>query len=319
VAAPSTRPRTPPSSARAETIVKHGLYEIATGGWRPGERLPSLREARRLWSANHLTVLRAYRRLVGLGLVRNVPRSGFFVADTTEVGRLARHRADLDRVYGRLRGAIAGKGISVVGAFRYLAQLAEARARDAPECAFAECTLFQAQGHAREVAERLRVPCLPLTTAAIAEDGMPAHVQTLFTTSFHIAELRRRARPPGLAVVDVPIEFSVGMAARLAATAATVRILATDGETARHAARDARRRVRGVRFEAARAAVKDVEREVDRALATRRAVLLSPSLWSALADERRGDPLLLPFEYRIREASWPRLADAIGLPLGSLG
>ena len=153
---------------KTERIVKHCLYEIATGSFLPGRRLPSLREARELWSVNHLTVLRAYRRLEDLGLVRSVPRSGFFIADNTDVSGLSRHRSDLERSYERLSGRIAKEGMSVVGAFRYLAQLAEARAQKEPECAFVECTAFQAQGHAQEIRERLGVPCLPLTTGEIA-------------------------------------------------------------------------------------------------------------------------------------------------------
>ena len=84
--------QSPPARApesKVEAIFKHGVYEIATGAWRPGARLPSLREARIAFRVNHLTVLRAYRRLVALGLVRNVRRSGFFVSEGTEVGRLA--------------------------------------------------------------------------------------------------------------------------------------------------------------------------------------------------------------------------------------
>ena len=43
-------------------------------------------------------------------------------------------------------------------------------------------------------------------------------------------------------------------------------------------------------------------------MAERRAVVLSPSLWSALPAERRSDRRLLPFEYRITEPSWPEVS-----------
>ncbi|MHC4550546.1 MAG: GntR family transcriptional regulator [Planctomycetota bacterium] len=304
---------------KTERIVKHCLYEIATGAWAPGRRLPSLREARRLWSVNHVTVLRAYRRLAELGLVRSVTRSGFFIADSPGVAGLSRHRAELERAYRRLRGRIAREGMSVVGAFRYLAQLAEARAREEPECAFVECTAFQAEGHAREVRERLQVPCLPLTTAQTASGRIPRHLQTLITTSFHHHEVGPLADPPALTAIHVPIEFSPDLPDRLPRRTREVLILATDEEVAKHAARDARR-VLGRKIEGAQVRVPELEARLERMGAgPRRAVVFSPSLWSALPERQRKTPLFLPLEYRICEPAWPRIADAIGLPLGALG
>jgi DNA-binding transcriptional regulator YhcF (GntR family) len=292
---------------KTERIVKHCLYEIATGSWEPGRRLPSLREARELWSVNHLTVLRAYRRLEALGLVRSVPRSGFFIADNTDVSGLSRHREELERAYERLAGRIAKEGMNVVGAFRYLAQLAEARARDEPECAFVECTAFQAEGHAREIRERLGVHCLPLTTGA----RIPRHVQTVITTSFHHHEVR----PPAIAV---PIEFAPNLQERLPRRTREVVIFATDTEVAKHAARDARR-VLGRKVEAKQASVPDLASRIEGLGSKRKAVVLSPSLWSALPEELKESSLFLPLLYRICEPAWPRIADAIGLPLGALG
>ncbi len=301
---------------KTERIVKHCLYEIATGSWEPGRRLPSLREARELWSVNHLTVLRAYRRLEELGLVRSVPRSGFFIADNTDVSGLSRHRSDLERSYERLSGRIAKEGMSVVGAFRYLAQLAEARAQKEPECAFVECTAFQAQGHAQEIRERLGVPCLPLTTGEIGR--IPRHVRTLITTSFHHHEVSPLAAPPALGVIDAPIEFAPDLQDRLPRRAREVVIIATDKEVAKHAARDARR-VLGRKVEAAQASVPELAARLESLGSKRSAIVLSPSLWSVLPDEMKQSPLFLPLLYRICEPAWPRIADAIGLPLGALG
>lgn len=306
-----TAAKTSPKTGR---IVKHCIYEIATGAWEPGRRLPSLRDARRLWSVNHLTVLRAYRRLEDLGLVRSVPRSGFFVADNTDVEGLSRNRAELEAAYERLRRRLAGQGMSVVGACRYVARLAEARARREPECAFVECTAFQAAGHAREIAERLQVPCLPLTTGT----PVPGHVQTLLTTGFHHHEVAPLARPPKLAVLDVPIEFSPDLPARLPRRVRDVVILATDDEVAKHAARDARK-VLGTSVASDESSVDGFAAHLERlGRKPGRAVVLSPSLWSALPGNLKRDPLFHPLEYRICERAWPRIADAIGLPLGAL-
>ncbi|MCZ6597685.1 MAG: hypothetical protein O7B99_08615, partial [Planctomycetota bacterium] len=59
--------RTEPLTARpapgVEGLVTHGLYQIATGKWRPDGRLPSVRRAAELWSVDPRVVLRAFQRL----------------------------------------------------------------------------------------------------------------------------------------------------------------------------------------------------------------------------------------------------------------
>ncbi|MFT3816842.1 MAG: PLP-dependent aminotransferase family protein [Rubrivivax sp.] len=54
--------------------------QIGSGVYRPGERLPSVREASRQRGLSVTTVLRAYLRLESRGLVASRPQSGFFVS-----------------------------------------------------------------------------------------------------------------------------------------------------------------------------------------------------------------------------------------------
>ena len=61
---------------KVENVANHCAYEIATGRWPKGHRLPSVRDAERDWQVNRLTVLRAYQRLVEMGLVRGVGHRG---------------------------------------------------------------------------------------------------------------------------------------------------------------------------------------------------------------------------------------------------
>lgn len=53
--------------------------EIAAGGLRPGDRIPSVREMSRLTGRSVTTVLRAYEQLEACGTLESRPRSGYFV------------------------------------------------------------------------------------------------------------------------------------------------------------------------------------------------------------------------------------------------
>jgi DNA-binding transcriptional regulator YhcF (GntR family) len=314
------------AGGKADRVFKHALYEIATGAWAPGTRLPSLREAHDRWGVNHLTVRAAYRRLEELGLVRSVPRSGYFVCAHDDLDRLGRHREELGRRFERIRRGLVADGLSVLGAFRWFARLAEAAARDRPECAFAECTRFQAEMHAREVSDRLEVPCLPVTTGGLRDGArLPKELRTILTTSYHRQEVTEGA--PDRRVHVVPIELSASLPEKLREANRPVLVLATDAETARHAARDARRQLgRGApAIRSAGATPDDLDRRLDATFSRRaprakaRAAVLSPTLWSALDEERRRKVVAFPFAYGIGEAAWPGIADALGLPLGAIG
>ena len=160
---------------RVGMVCTHITYEIATGVFGPDTRLPTVREASERWRVDHRIVLKAYRRLESLGLVRSVPRSGYFVCAGTSHDLISRHRFELEAIFKRLATEVStNTELSVLGAFRYLAQLAEISVRAQPECVFVECTQIQAEGHATEVAERLQVPCLPMTTEQI--DGQANRV-----------------------------------------------------------------------------------------------------------------------------------------------
>ena len=72
-----------------------------SGGLRPGERLPSVRELARELAVNQNTVLRVYERLCGEGLLEMRHGQGTFVAAGESPGRLAMHRADCSMSCGR--------------------------------------------------------------------------------------------------------------------------------------------------------------------------------------------------------------------------
>jgi DNA-binding transcriptional regulator YhcF (GntR family) len=83
--------------------------QCVSGGLRPGERLPSVRELARELAVNQNTVLRVYERLCGEGLLEMRHGQGTFVAVAASPGRLAMHRA---RLFHELR-QIARQGIGL--------------------------------------------------------------------------------------------------------------------------------------------------------------------------------------------------------------
>jgi len=306
------------------SLVARCIYEIATGVWAPGVRLPSVRQAELMWGLDRRAVMRAYQRLTELGLVEAVDRSGYYVARGEEHRRVSRHRHELENLYERLARQIVDEtDLSALGVFRYFAQYAEQKARLSPEVAFAECTAAQAEGHAREVMQRLGVPCLAMTTYDI--DGrrarIPAHVRTLLVTGFHYGELKR-LDGADLHIVPVPIEVSPDLASRLRDPEADIVIVEYDRTEGEHIQRDVqqldeRLRTRLEVMNDVNTALAEIVNDAARGGGVLAA--LSPRVWGDAPARWRDHPDVALIRFSIADDAWPRVADAIGLPLGDVG
>lgn len=307
-------------AGKAERLVTHCVYQIATGKWAGGARLPSVREAEVAWGLDRRTVMKAYHHLQSLGLVVARTRSGFYVTEGPEVGRLARHRHELEALFERCAEMVAEEtDLSLQGVFRYFSELAVIRSRERPECAFVECTATQARGHARELETRLGVPCLGLTLAEI--DGkasrVPRYLRTLFVSGFHLGELAPTARGSSLQVHAVPIEVSPAVVGEDPGEARGAVLLESDAVEAEAILEDVRVLGFGLPVEAR--VVEDVESTVaELAADARLLVLLSPRLWGRVGPGVSERPNVRQVVFRIAEEAWPRIADALGLPLGAL-
>ncbi len=308
---------------KAGAISRHCVYLIATGKWKAGERLPSIRAAEELWGVNHLTVQKAYRRLEEMGLVESRPKSGTFVVGRDGLSHLARHRHELEHLHRKVVELIdEDLELSTLGVLRYLAQIEEIRSREAPEFAFAECTEYQASLHAREVSQHFEVPVLALSTGQIGgrRARVPGHVRVLLTTAFHIEELRGLAEPKRLRVEAIPIEISPSILEALSSGQGEMLLLERESQMATHIAEDAARLVPGVKV---RTLITD---EPERALAAALSqgtpqkgaptLFLSPRVWGNLQEPWREHPGVQPMTFRIPENAWPQVADALGMPLG---
>ena len=65
---------------RYETLASDIAASIQNGVLKPGDRLPSVRQASKSRNVSPATVFEAYYRLEGRGLIRSRPRSGYYVA-----------------------------------------------------------------------------------------------------------------------------------------------------------------------------------------------------------------------------------------------
>jgi GntR family transcriptional regulator len=66
---------------------------LGSGYWKPGDRLPSVRETAVRLEINPLTVVKAYRHLQEEGLLETRPGSGVFAARGAQVPKAARRDA----------------------------------------------------------------------------------------------------------------------------------------------------------------------------------------------------------------------------------
>src|SRR5262245_29439826 len=97
----------------------------ASGGLRPGERLPSVRELARELAVNQNTILRVYERLCGEGLLEMRHGQGTFVTAGESPGRIAMHRARLFNELRQIARQSAGLGMSTDELHGLLAEAAD--------------------------------------------------------------------------------------------------------------------------------------------------------------------------------------------------
>jgi GntR family transcriptional regulator len=66
---------------------------LGSGHWKPGDKLPSVRETAVRLQVNPLTIVKAYRHLQEEGLLETRPGSGVFAAKVPQAPRAARREA----------------------------------------------------------------------------------------------------------------------------------------------------------------------------------------------------------------------------------
>jgi DNA-binding transcriptional regulator YhcF (GntR family) len=180
-----------------ERIVS-GLF---LGRWRPGDRLPSIREIAGAEGVDRKTAAAAYRRLEEDGLVQIRPRSGIYLRGPQPVrqpGGLERlQRTWLEHTY---EGAHA-LGLGTQRMLDLLRALAEVEREAVP---VVECTAAHAEALAAELRERASLNAVPVVlTEAAPDDPLLTEAELVITTPYHLPDVCLMV--PSASVVDVTL------------------------------------------------------------------------------------------------------------------
>lgn len=178
--------------------VVSGLY---VGHWRPGDRLPSIREIAEAERVDRKTAAAAYHRLEQEGLVRVRPRSGVYLCappQPTATGPLERlHRQWLQHTYEGARAL----GLDTRTILRLVGEVAELERIRLP---VVECSWLQAEAIAEELRDRLDIQAMPYLLEELRPgDPLLADAPILITTSYHASELSLLA--PGRPITEITL------------------------------------------------------------------------------------------------------------------
>lgn len=313
--------------SKQDSVYDHCLMMISCGKWPAGMRMPSIRNAEKVWGVNRMAIQQAYKKLASQGIAVSKPRSGYYVTSQESIHRISDHRVELENLYRTFSDTITKTtGLAPLPVFRYLAKLAQIRDREAPMCAFVECTMTQAEAHAREVTDRLGLSVMAMTVADIAgrENRIPRHVSVLLTTYFHSTQLMPLRKSGRLEVVAVPVEVSPQLVELVKHSRNVLIMLETEQQTARTVADDAGRILNCPPLEIKitgdiHAALTDMLESPGFAEVPESFVLVSPHEWSSIDQRWRNHPNVHLVPFRIREEAWDLIADVMGIPLGALG
>lgn len=165
-------------------------YQISTGEFQPGERLPTVRELAAALRVNANTIRNVYQRLQEEGWVVARRKIGTVVADPLP----ADHQVELEAVVEQAFAAAAAHGISpdtlAAAAF---AQAAQCVAPDARNVVFCECTIDGTEAYRRVLEDALGAQLESLQVAII--DDLPrllanGGVDAVITTAWHAGQVR---------------------------------------------------------------------------------------------------------------------------------
>lgn len=274
-------------------IAEHYRYAIATGKIRPGDRLPSVRDAAGQWSVNLHTVRRAYGALAEEGLAESrgpqgtVARSAAplpparsrldaFLDEVLDRGRRD-HRLDPDTLVRRLASRVTAGG-------------------SAPTVTVLECSATQADGHAREITSRYRVEAHGRSLAS--RRAFPSG--PLVATYFHYNDIRRqwpaRLGEIRFAAIRPDPKIAEQVARPRRGSRATLLLCETDPGKASSIAADLSLILTGSDYRIEPRVVREPD-ELLRAARERRPILFSPRVWDRLSERQKADPRAIEVRY----------------------
>ena len=303
------------SGGKLKSVVQHCIYEISTGKWKAGEKLPSVRKAEKLWGVNRLTVLSAYRELSEMGLVVPEDRRGYFVAEQ-QVSEENDYKKQLDDLYRKTLAVVRkNTDFEPAAVFRYFTSLVEKENDTNPTCAFLECSILQAQGHASEIRNKLNVPVLPvLIDQEVKKNGIPGNVKTLLTTGFHIREVKEIGEKHKLPVLNVPIEVHPELFENIDRNFSSATIFELEEAMSRDIFNDVKALAMNAHIK--ERVVDNINDEIEQFLedAEDQIILLSPRVWGKADKRWQRHPRVHLIRFSIERGSWPAIVEALKLP-----
>jgi DNA-binding transcriptional regulator YhcF (GntR family) len=176
-----------------QNVIAHVMDRLASGMYPPGSRLPTARELALELGVHRNTVIKAYKSLGDLGLVSATPGRGTFAVGRVEPdGR----RLHAQQIEDRLAESILRARRSNIseGALRQTIdeQIAEIYHAPPPRGAFVECNAEDLRVAITEIEQQSDVRLAPVYLDALAADpgGIAAHYDVVFTSLFHLLEVR---------------------------------------------------------------------------------------------------------------------------------
>lgn len=170
-----------------DTLRERVVSGLFVGYWRPGERLPSIREIAEAESVDRKTAAAAYHRLEQEGLVRIRPRSGVYLCPPSAsraIGPLERlHRQWLQHTFEGARAL----GLDTRTILRLVHEVADLEQVRVP---VVECSWAQAESIAEELRDRLGIQATPYLLEELRPgDPILAETPLVITTSYHAPEV----------------------------------------------------------------------------------------------------------------------------------
>lgn len=298
-------------------IVQQCIYEIATGKWPQGAKLPSVREAEKLWNVHRLTVMAAYHELEKIGLIHSRDRSGYYVSENSPYQE---SDTELTSLFQKLERLVKKETkYNTVYVFKLFSAMAVSKSKEAPAHAFLECTPHQAQDHANEIFEMFNVHvsavCLPDSTTQAPE--IPQSVKGLLTTGFHIKEVNALGKKLGLPVNNVPIEVDRSVITKATESVSKAVVVELESNMSGSIAQD----IQAIAGELSidQRLVTDVEEEVTDLLksSVHELILLSPRVWGRVSANIKKDKRVKLIRFRISDSSWKQLSNALKIPFSA--
>ena len=268
----------------AEAIREH----IRSGKISPGDVLEPLRKAAESWGVNLHTVRHAYAALAREGLVEQARGR----AGTRVMGSPSRDLVDLPRFLDRVcREASDRFGLPPVELAAALVDREHEVPTGRPAVWVVECSEWQCESHAREIAARWNVDARPWSL--VRGDEPPDGV--VVSTYFHYNDIRRQWPRRLEQVRFVAIRPDPSLGEKLAAHS-RVLVCERDLSTAEAVVAD----VIALLGDEPLVVEALVRREPSRALTARRGgapVLFSPRTWAELKPEEQAHPHALELRY----------------------